>query len=86
MFRVFQEYILDRLDQLATNDERTYADLECEDRSANEKPGALRSLRNGRFARRMGDTHMEFSWPAVEVSLREDVHCYTSEIPVQHDH
>ena len=86
LFQVFQEYIMDQLNQLATNDERTYANLECEGRAANEKPGTLRALPNGRFARRMGDTHVEFSCPTVEVSLREDPHCYTAEIPVEHDH
>ena len=44
LFQVFQEYILDRLNQLASNDEQTYTNLECEERSNNEKPGTLRSL------------------------------------------
>ena len=33
----------------------------------------------------MGNTHVEFSCPVLEVNLREDTHCYTSEIPIQHD-
>ena len=83
LFRVFQEFILDNLDQLASNNERKYTNLECEERSNNKKPGALRSLGNGRFARRMGDTHVEFNCPAIKVNLREDTHCYITKIPIQ---
>ena len=85
-FRVFQEFVLDNLDQLASTDERTYTNLQCEDRSNNEKPGTLRALGNGKFASRMGDTQMEFNCPTIEVNLREDTHCYTAEIPVQNVH
>ena len=85
LFQVFQEYLMDRLDQLSAVNERTYARFGCQERSQNEKPGSLRSLGNGRFARRMGDTHVEFSCPSLEVNLREDDHCYTAEIPVHHD-
>ena len=82
-FRVFQEFVIDTLEQLSSTDRRTYSNLQCEDRSNNEKPGTLRALGNGKFARRMGDTHVEFDCPAIEVNLREDVNCYTAEIPVQ---
>ena len=68
-FRVFQEFVIDTLDQLASTDKRTYTNLQCEDRSNNEKPGTLRALGNGKFARRMGDTHVEFNCPAIEVNL-----------------
>jgi hypothetical protein len=86
LIQVFQEYFLDRLDNLAALDERTFARFGCQERIRNEEPGALRALGNGRFARRMGDTHVEFSCPAIEVELREDTHCYAAEIPVQHDY
>ena len=86
LIQVFQEYFLDRLDNLAALDERTFARFGCQERIRNEEPGALRVLGNGRFARRMGDTHVEFSCPALEVELREDTHCYAAEIPVQHDY
>ena len=81
-FRVFQEFVLDNLDQLASINERTYTNLQFEDRSNNKKPGTLRALGNGKFARRMGDTQVEFNCPAIEVNLREDTQCYTAEIPV----
>ena len=80
---MFQEFVLDELDQLASNDVQTYTNLKCEDRANNEKPGALLSLGHGKFARRMGDTHIEFDCPAIEVNLREADHCYTAEIPIQ---
>ena len=40
-FRVFQEFVMDNLDQLASTNKRTYTNLQCEDRSNNEKPGTL---------------------------------------------
>ena len=85
LVQVFQEFLMDRLNQLASNDEQTYTNLECEEHANNEEPGVLRALGNGQFSRRMGDTHVEFSCPTVEVNLREDTHCYLSEIPVQND-
>ena len=84
LFQVFQEYLMDRLDQLSAVNEQTYARFGCQERSHNEKPGSLRALGSGRFARRMGDTHVEFNCPSLEVTLREDDHCYAAEIPVHH--
>ena len=84
-FLVFQEFFLDELNQLASNDVQTYTNLKWEDRANNETPGSLLSLGHGKFARRMGDTHVEFDCPAIEVNLREAKHCYKAEIPIQNN-